>query len=334
MSKRNLIVFNSHIQLFLLSVYSEEILDKFEIIQPISIDSIKDYDENDIIIFTLPESELLKSNINTKSKKVFIDMEGESSPHFFYKDSFENNNFIYGWLEDKNNYFISQRYNDIKHERAITGLRYLSLCYYFSQFRFYQKSKIENISIKNIKYDFITFLGKDFTKNSKRFKILNFILSGDLSSCKYDHNDFKNTKKLLKHKYYNDPYDFSWNLLQSFQGKINLIFETIDLDTLKKPNFVSNEFFFTEKSLRVLLSHVPSILILDKELILYLKSINFKFPYDGFENYEDVKKYVDDIKNMGIDNWLEKNIENFKHNSNEIWKVMYTKETFIKNIFL
>jgi hypothetical protein len=331
-----IVVFNPRIHLFLISVYGEYIKDNnFEFEYPIDYTTSNSYSENDILIFTLAESNILLSCDNNLSKKVYIDIEGETRSKLYKGVDYEfnehldeNDIIIYNWLKDKNHYFISQRHENIKHDRAITGLHYLSLCYYFAKFQLFCKSNIKFPKIKDNSYDFVTFLGKNKIKSSDRLKLLNYILD-DLSSCKYNHEDFLDVVD-----YPLDTYDLFWNILQSFQGKINIIFETIDLDSISKENFFEKEFWFSEKTLRALLVPEPSILVLTPNVITYLKSLNFKFPYDGFESYFDVKNYINYIKEYGLDLWYSDNKHYFEHNNSIIWDVIYTKESFIKNIFL
>jgi len=326
MQSPRLIVYNSHIHTYLVSVYNDE-LTNYKIETEFSQDRLGELNVGDILILTLAESELLKQRFNNGIKVIFLDMEGEIIPNFIDRDLLYNGGkFIYDWLKNKNHFIVSQRLGSINHSRIKTQLKYLPLFYYFSKFKFYQKSRID-LSLFSKPYDFITFLGKYAKKNSFRFKILKFILDENLSECLYTHNDLKNEKTL------NDPYDFTWNILQSLQGKINIIFETLELDVLKKENFTLNNSFFTEKTLRALILQHPYILILNTELIDYLKTLGFKFPYDGFENYEDVKILIDSIKSYGIDKWSLENKELFIHNSKLIWELAYKKEDFVSELF-
>lgn len=337
---KKIVIFDSAIHLFLISVYGKYIKNNnFEFEYAINPNDLQKYTKDDILVFGLFESNFLLSCNNQVSKKIYLDMEGEVFP-MLYKDNYSdydnllinNNNIILKWLENKNHYFISQRNSDIQHERSLTGLHYLSLCYYFAKFNLYTTSNIYFPKIINYNYDFITFLGKDKTKKSDRYELLDFILD-DLTTCKYNHEALNSINNLYNFNYNFDSYNLFWNILQSFQGKINIIFETIDLKYLIKPNFLKKSFFFSEKTLRALLVPTPSILILSSEIINYLQTLGFKFPYMGFNSYIEIKNYVDYIKKYDIDNWCSENIYYFEENNTLIWNLMYNEEKFIKNIF-
>lgn len=315
-----------------MAVYGDIIKEKYDFVfTDINKLDISKYTSDDIVFITQSESHLLREQHSTKLgnlKKIYIDIEGEDSPFLYnpYKNIFEN------WLnQNKNHYLISQRYDDFKHERAITGKHYLSLVYYFSKFKLYTSNKIELSSIvKDFKFDFIAFLGKSGPKNQTRFKLLNLILDNDLSSCKYQHDNHDVLNNLNDFNSIEDFYDLRLNILQSYQAKINIIFETVHVN---KTQEIHNVLYLTEKTLRGLLIGIPSIIILNKKLITYLKSIGFKFPYDGFETHNEVKEYINNIKIEGIDHWFELHKNDFIHNSNHIWDVLYTKEDFVTKLF-
>lgn len=327
----NIYTIDEHHFLFLLSVYKNEILNEFNLNVGWPKDtSLKSKDDIMIFdvhnIYNLWDIEQRYPNI----KKIFLDIQGENT-------NIELNS-INEWLSNKNNYLISQRYKDIKNDRALTDLKYLSVLYYFSKFKFYEKSQINLLNNKS-EYDFITFLGKDSTKKIYRLSLLKEILGNNLINCKYNHNDFNNIEILRKNQYYTDVYDFSWNILQSYQGKINIIFESVSLSKFETvngkvvTNFLDNFFYFTEKTLRCLITPTPSILIVDKDIISYLRNVGFDFPYDGFDDYKDVKEYIEYIIKVGIDSWIDNNIKYFTHNSNHMWELAYKKEdTIIKLI--
>lgn len=341
MKKPKLGIFSKQLELLLMVVYGETINDRYEITRPQFHTDIIDYDENDIVIYDLPDSEQLIAWSNNKCKKIYLDSSGEYYAHPIYNPIDERKNkIIYNWLSNPNHYFISQRHSNIVHERAYTNLHYLPFLYYSSKFKLYVKSKFELPNFSNQPYDFITFLGKEKFKFESRLKILKHVLDDELTSCKFKHDNLIGLVENIHLQKFGDPYDFSWNILQSFLGKINIIFETLSLDDFNtdiyseniSETFFNNEFFFTEKTLRCLTSPEPSILILNPIAIKYLKSINFQFPYDGFENYDDVKNYIQSIKKIGIDNWIKENKKYFIHNSNEIWNLIYKKENIITKI--
>jgi len=316
-----------NVYLLLVSVYKNEILNKFNLNLGLPRDN--NISKDDFIIFDVHNTTNL-IGIEKQypyNKKIFLDIQGENTIIELKS--------INEWLLNKNNYLISQRYEDIHHDRATTGLKYLSLLYYFAKFKFYAKSEIPLLYNNNSQYDFITFLGKSKNKKSQRLEILKNFLESNITKCKYNHNDFDIIDIIESNNYYHDVYDFSWNILQSYQGKINIIFESTQLskyETMsgkKVDNFLGNFFYFTEKTLRCLMTPNPSILIVDKNIISYLKSIGFDFPYDGFHDYDDVKKYIEHISSVGIDEWMDTVKEKFIHNSKHIWNFAYKKENSI-----
>jgi len=320
---------------WILSIYGD-MFKGYNLVQIYEEEEIFDFHDNDIIFLGISFSpKLILNSENIKSKIVLLDVEGELWP-YLNKNHDEYKRLLDVWLKNSNHYFISQRFHDYIHPNCVTGKLHYSLFYYFSRFELFFKQPIQIPSSSNASNEFITFLGKSKEMYDIRFNFLNKILNNNLNNCKYNHgdsnllNDGYSENKL----YFKDVYNIFWNILQSLNGKINIIFETLHLnffeDYYSQSTLKSG--FVTEKTLRALITPNPSILIVDTDVISYFKKIGFKFPYDGFNTLDEVSSFINNIKIIGIDKWVSDNKVFFEHNSKLLWKIMFDKDTNIENI--
>lgn len=316
---------------WILSIYGD-LFKNYEKIIVHEEDDIFNFDKNDIIVLgTSFLDKLILDKIKIKSKIILIDVEGE---HWDFKNtSYEDyKKHLDEWLGDNNHLFISQRFADYKHSNSLTGKLHYSLFYYFSRFELFFKNETPIPSSLNATYDFITFLGKSSESKKIRFNFLNKIMKNDLKNCKYEHETASNQINPESVYYFSDVYNIFWNIIQSLDGKINIIFETISPGEYLTDEVFLNRGFLTEKTLRALITPNPSILLVNPAVINYFNKIGFTFPYKGFSNIDDVKKYIDSIKSYNVIEWCKENISIFENNSNNLWNIMFNPDTDIKKI--
>jgi hypothetical protein len=238
--------------------------------------------------------------------------------------------FVSDWLKSySNTYFISCRFNNINHDRSLTGITYLPLIYSFYEQKFNNFPKLDYGRPCNTNQTFITFLGhsEKTDKIKRRLNFLEGILKDGLEQVKYE----TDSNKKLGLKYFEQPARFGheWNLLESLSVKIQLIFETID--PLVEYH---NEYFFSEKTMKLFLLPHPYFLLSHGSALLHLEKFGFEFPDKCF-SYSEYENTINYILNNS-DEWVDKNIHIFYKNQNIFYEIVNSTELhhhlFIKNI--
>lgn len=220
-------------------------------------------------------------------------------------------------------FLISQRHGNLQHDRVITNLVYLNLINTFYTLGFDGMPMLGYSSPSNPANDFRTYLGMDEDKSKQRFEFLIHYLNNDLSNVKYkDDGDFKPNVTF-------GSLSMIWNLLESLNSKVQLIFENLF------PDCVFDDYYnLTEKTTKAFYLPHPYILLVHATVLDELEKFGFKFSYKCKSN-DDFKKLVSEIR-TDIGSWIEKNSDDFINNQKILFELNKSIELphhkFLENI--
>lgn len=286
--------------------------------------------------------------LNDKTKFIILDDIGE------YSFGFDRNE-IYDFVNDNpNNYLITQRYTHIQpHNRILNNQVYLPLFFYYFDINdlLYYHPPLPNFDyqqIKNPKYDYLCYLGKDANiENGKPWRG-NFIDKIDFKSRTFwkpstFHNlgeKHRQFRKYVEKTYGNRFADYGQFMLtstfESLDARVKLVFESfqiLDEEIDRGYNdYDEDQQFLTEKTLKCFLYTQPYILILNQNSHNLLSSYGFKLPFPSFHD-----GLIDFINKLNEDDNLEKWITDsdiaFKHNQKQIYKLLSDSDLpFVKFI--
>ena len=271
--------------------------------------------------------------LDDKTKFIIFDDIGEYSFEF-------NRDDIYDFVDSNpNNYFITQRYTNIKpHKRILNNQIYLPLFhYYFNINEFlYIHPNLPNFDFSRVrtpKYDFMCYLGKeDWVADDKpwRAKIINKIDFKDKTFWKPSTFHTLTEKNKLMNTYVENKYDLRFTdygeylvtgLLETMDAKVKLTFESFQiLDEevdVGYDSFDEDQQFLTEKTLKCFLFTHPYILFLNKGQHTLLEKIGFKLPFPSYQ--DNLIDFINNLMNEdNLDDWILKSMDSFKHNQTHL----------------
>lgn len=264
--------------------------------------------------------------------QIFFDKFSDNTKFIVYDNNIEIPQksiikFISNWLNMKSkNYFISSRFDNIVHERSITGLVYLPLIFSFYMLNFNRYDKLEYYPPKNPKHSFITYLGSysNTDKINHRFNFLKAMLRDKITELKHENNSISKLglKYLMQHK----GEGHYWNLLNSLSAKIQLIFETIH-PTVK----YHDEYYFSEKTMKLFLLPHPYFLLVHGSVLEKLEQFGFVFSEKCYSYHDFIKSFI--IILSDIDGWIEKNNKLFESNQENFY-YMINSDSLKHHLFL
>jgi hypothetical protein len=290
----------------------------------------KNYDEYDSVLLVFSNLSLTEHlstfsvGIETfeESWKNFISSLPNKFKFIFFDDFPERpndtviglNNFL---NTSDRTFVISQRHGSLIHERAITNLIYLNIISSFYTLHFNEMPKLDYSPPSKPINDFRTYIGIDIdSKKSKREQRLNdikFILNNDISNLKYkEKDDFKVFTGF-------ESFSMTWNLLESLNSKIQLIFENMGPSSR-----FDDSYNITEKTTKCFYLPHPYILLVHSDVIEKLKMFGFKFSY-SCKSTEDFRELLTEVRS-DIDEWIEKNKLDFYHNQDNLFNLVKTHD--------
>lgn len=264
--------------------------------------------------------------MNDGLKCLIVDAESESILHF---NQFRD---IDDWKEEvtekENLYVVSQRtFLEEIEDKIITNEIQLPLFYYFYHLsdNLFLQPILPEFSLKDKKYDFISYCGLATDYNSKqewRTKILGNIDFGNKRL--YLPQSYKNRKPIqgMMEEFIGWPTNnfgsYNWfSLIESEQAKIKIVFETQSPDDI--PDNIYS--FISEKTLKCFLHNQPYFIFLKKIHREKLEEIGFKFVGPSDEN--ELTEYISNLCEGDIDEWIEEHKDVFIHNKSLLYQLIY-----------
>lgn len=287
---------------------------------------------DDIVVLCLysylnePPQYLFKENIQkiTKlSNVVFVDQEGESYPNemdfdYEYQKLINTSNSIY---------ILSNR--AFGNGERISSRNYiLNLCHYFNHLS-------DNINIHpqipynestEKDYDYISYLGLRNNEGGREWRqeILNLIDFHDKTlTTPRSFDNLNGIQREIK-KSYSFPEGnlgsyVMFSILESQRCKAKIVFETEYPE-----DYDLNKIYFTEKTLKCLIYEQPYFLFLNKKLKKELVKYGFILPEP--ESINEMIKYISNVNEEGLDEWIEENRYMFEHNKRRFYELMFSSE--------
>lgn len=264
------------------------------------------------------------STFKLKFKCVFIDCNGES-----YSTNNYNQLLIKKLLEyDDSIYIISNRPINIFHSRLLTNNFSTNLLYYYHLLsdNINIHPPIPKLKLVQPEYDFISYIslgsGDHAVDRNWRNDILNkinFLDKSIITPRSFD--SLRPIQSEFKKSYGHPQSSFGsyslFSFIETLNSKIKIVFET------ENPNeILEDKIYFTEKTLKCLISDQPYFLFLNQKLRNVLEEYGMKFPYPA--EVLDIIEYINDICNDNLDEWVSKNSNIFEHNKEVFNKLIYS----------
>ena len=264
------------------------------------------------------------STFKIKFKCVFIDCNGES-----YSTENYNNFFIKKLLEyDESIYIILNRPIDISNDRLLSNNFITNLLHYYHILsdNINIHPPIPKLKLAEPHYDFISYIslgsGDHAVDRNWRNDILNKINFLDkLITTPRSFDSLRPIQSEFR-KSYDHPISSlgSYSLfsyIETLNSKIKIVFET------ENPNEkLEDKIYFTEKTVKCLISDQPYFLFLNEKLRNELEEYGFKFPYP--RDVSGIVQYISNICNGDLNEWILENSNVFEHNTTTFNSIIYS----------
>lgn len=228
---------------------------------------------------------------------------------------------------DNLNFITTRNFLKPNKNKIVTNQSYLSLLYYFYHLsdNLFLQPILPDFSIKNKKYDFISYLGLKVDYKSKSEWRSSILLNIDFNDKRlYTPTSYLSTKRVqqMLEKVVEYPRgnfgSYNWfSLIEAEQAKIKLVFETESPDSTEDDVYS----FITEKTLKCFLHNQPYFIFHKKIHREYLKDLGFQFI--GGDTYIETIDYITELCKGNIDNWISENQDIFSHNKKLMYKIIY-----------